>query len=517
MSGHPLQRLMTDRISRFQSLVWIVCIGFIPLANAQQTTSGMTIPVPAHDSATTSLTIDAAVALAQQNNPAYLQTVAGQRSAAAALRSAHGGLLPQLTASLTGQYQQGGQQLFNGVALNTSSDIVQSEYNFGLTYTLNGATLLAPRQARANTRAVDADVVGAQENLRTSVQQQYFTTLQSEARARLQDTLVENARTQVELARGRASVGSGTGLDVERAEVALRQQQVQQIQAKNQAATDRVRLFQQMGVPAPAQVTLTSRLPLDIPVPSLDALLAMAQRQNPGIEALRLREHAAQVGVTSARTAYTPTLTVSTGIGGYTYQYLDGNFLVNQASASLTAQREACIQTEEVLAAISFPNTLAQCSMLTLSDAQASAIRASNDQFPFHFTTIPRNITGTLSLPLFDGFVREQRLQDATVQRDDARYTRREHELALTADITAAYLTLQTARQTVALQDQNAAKARQELKFVQDQYTVGIATFVDLTTSRAAYAQAENDRITAIYDYHKAFSVLENAVGRPLR
>jgi outer membrane protein TolC len=52
---------------------------------------------------------------------------------------------------------------------------------------------------------------------------------------------------------------------------------------------------------------------------------------------------------------------------------------------------------------------------------------------------------------------------------------------------------------------------------VQDQYSVGIATFVDLTTSRAAFAQAENDRITALYDYHKAFTALENAVGHPLR
>jgi outer membrane protein TolC len=108
-------------------------------------------------------------------------------------------------------------------------------------------------------------------------------------------------------------------------------------------------------------------------------------------------------------------------------------------------------------------------------------------------------------------------VQGAQVQREDARYARRSRELAIDADVTAAFLTLGTARQTVVLQTQNAAKAREELKFVQDQYSVGIATFVDLTTSRAAFAQAENDRITALYDYHKAFAVLENAIGRPLR
>ena len=43
-------------------------------------------------------------------------------------------------------------------------------------------------------------------------------------------------------------------------------------------------------------------------------------------------------------------------------------------------------------------------------------------------------------------------------------------ELALTADVTAAYLTLTTAARTAALQEQNSAKAKLELKFTQDRY-----------------------------------------------
>ena len=85
------------------------------------------------------------------------------------------------------------------------------------------------------------------------------------------------------------------------------------------------------------------------------------------------------------------------------------------------------------------------------------------------------------------------------------------------ADVTAAYLTLKTAQQTSALQEQNSAKAKLELKFAQDRYSNGQATFVDLTEARAAYERAESDRINAIYDYHKAFASLESAVGRPLR
>jgi outer membrane protein len=349
------------------------------------------------------------------------------------------------------------------------------------------------------------------------VVQQYLTALQSQARAVLQDTLVANARVQLELARARASVGSGTGLDVQRAEVALGQQQVQQLQTHSQTVIDRLHLFQQMGVPQPSGATLKNSFSLDIAVPAVDALLTMAQQHNPGVNALRLRERAANVGVSRARGAYTPTLSLSTGLGGYTYQYRDPNFLVNQASTQLNDQRTACIDLQGVRAAAGLSNFLVACRNFTLTDAQAATIRSQNSQFPFNFTNSPRSVSAQLSIPIFDGFVREQRVQEAQVQHDNARYARKERELALTTDVTAAYLTLQTAQQTVALQEQNATKAKQELKFVQDQYAVGIATFVDLTTSRAAYAQAENDRITAVYDYHKAFAALESAVGRPLR
>jgi outer membrane protein TolC len=74
-----------------------------------------------------------------------------------------------------------------------------------------------------------------------------------------------------------------------------------------------------------------------------------------------------------------------------------------------------------------------------------------------------------------------------------------------------------TAYRTVALQEQNATKAREELSFADERYRVGAATFLDVITSRGTFAQAQIDRVNAVYDYHRAFAALEAAVGRPLR
>lgn len=493
----------------------------------------------------TVLTIDEAVRLAVRNNPDYLSTRNNALNASAELRSARGGLLPQLTASLSGQYLQGGRQYVSGVSLGSNTDALQSQYSLGLSYRINAGSFIAPRVQQANVSAVDADIRGARENLAGNVRQSYLSALASAAQVELQDTLVANARVQLELARAKAQVGSGTLLDVQRAEVALGQQQVARLQAVNQHNVDRLRLFQQMGVTEPASVRLAPpairgvsdiapnvgadsgvapRRPLAAPspvqVPGLEQLLALARAQNPGVVALRSRERVADLNVARERTQYTPTLSISTGLGGYTYQYRDPSVLVNQAQNQIQAQAAACQQREQLQQLFSLnglPSAPVDCTGFSFTTADAARIRSQNSVFPFNFTSSPRSISAVISLPIFDGFAREQRLEEARVAREDARYSVRARELALTADVTAAYLTLETARQTVALQEQNAAKARQELRFVEDQYSVGLSTFVDLTTSRTAFAQAETDRMNAVYNYQKALAALESAIGQPLR
>jgi outer membrane protein len=465
----------------------------------------------------TTLTIDQAIDLARRNNPDLQQAQNKRVGARAAVRSAYGALLPSADASLTALRQQGGQQIFSGTSLGASSDVNQSNYQIGINYRINSATLITPSLQRANRDAVEADITGATENLRSNVSQQYLTTLQAEANADLQDTLVVASQQELILAQAREIVGSGTQLDVQRAEVALGLQRVQALKARNQVEIEKLRLFQLMGVTQPPNVKLVSQFTVTPVNLDLQQLIASARNQNPGVVALRSREHVADLNVRREKGEYSPTLSLSTGIGGYTYGFTNSNFPVQQAAAQLESEKASCIRSEEVRAALNLSNQLAQCQAMAFTDAEAQAIRAGNSKFPFDFTKAPRSISATLSLPLFDGFAREQRLQEAQANRSDARYSVRARELALTADVTAAYLTLQTAEKTAELQEQNAEKAKQELKLVQDRFRIGATTFVDLTEARATYERAESDRINAVYDYHKAFAALESAVGHPLR
>jgi len=486
----------------------LALVSLAPVAQAQNTTT--------RSAADALLTLDEAINLARRNNPVYLSQATSRRTADAAVRSARGAMLPSADASFGTRYQQGGQQVFNGLSFSNSSDVVQSSYGLNLNYRVNTATFVNPKAAVANRDAVDADISGSGEQLRAAVTQQYLSVLQAKARSALQDTLLKTAESQLELAKAKLAVGLGTSLDIRRAEVAFGQSQVALLTARNNVEVEKLRLFQQLGVAQPSDVQLTTDFPVNPPTFALDSLLDLARRQNPAILALRSRERAAALNIKVAKAEYTPTLSLSTGWGGNSYQYTDADFLVNQARGGVMGQLSSCLSQDSLRTAVGLAS--ANCnSRFVFTDAQAASIRASNDQFPFRFQRSPFALTAAISMPIFDNFNREERVQRAAVDRETAAYDVKAKDLTMTADVTQAYLTLKTAAQTVALQEQNATKAQEELAFAEERYKVGASTFLDVVTSRGTYEQALIDRVNAVYDYHKAFAALENAVGRPLR
>jgi outer membrane protein len=460
------------------------------------------------------LTLEEALSLASRSNPDLVQTRNARRSAGAALRSAYGELLPSADASFQSQFRQGGTQPINGVTFETS-DIRQSNYWLGVQYRIGPGTLLSPRVQKANLDAADADVGAMDARIRSDVAQQYLTALQAAATADLQDTLVIVAEQQLELARARAAVGAGTQLDVSKAEVGLGQQRVQALQRRNTAEIEKLRLFTLMGVPQPDNVRLTSEFPVVEPSIDLDSLMDLAERRNPGLNALRSRSRAAGLQVKQARAQYLPTLSLSTGWGGYTYEYTNPDFLVQQARFGTQQNFQQCSDMNVIRATSGLSQFT--CGAPDLSPDEVARIRSDNDQFPFGFEKSPWSFTATVSLPIFDNFQREQRVQEAQVGRSNAEARERARALTLRQEITSAYRTLVTAARSVTLQEQNARTAREELRLAQERYRVGAATFLDVTTARGSVERAETDRINAIYDYHRAQAALEAAVGRPLR
>ena len=463
----------------------------------------------------TTLTVEQAVELAQANNPQLRQTLNSRRSAAAATRSAYGQLFPNISSSAGFSWREGRQQVFNGVGFGANANTIGSNASLNANLTYGADALLQPKAAKATERATMAEGDAASQQLRATVVQQYLVALQAQARAILQDTLQESARLSLDLAKARLAAGTATALDVQRAEVALGQQRVQVVQARNSVAIEKLRLFENLGVTPPdGDVALSTTFGVTPVGTSLADLVDLAKRGNPNVIARRDREDAAAINQRIARAQYLPQLSLSAGYGGFTNSFTDNNFSVNQA---LISKQSSCFSRGSILTIVGQTFDPATCSSISLTPAEISAARATNNAFPFSLTRNPYNVSAQLSLPIFNGWQREQRVAEAAVARDNAKQAVRQQELAAQQAVRTAYLNLDAARQTVAIQEDNGKLAREALLLAETRYRVGQATFLDVANARADFSRAENDRITAVYDFHRAFAALEQAVGRRLR
>jgi len=407
----------------------------------------------------TTLTLDEAVQIAAQNNPTFLRTANLTRSADAQVRSAMGALLPTSGASFSANYQQGGSNVVQGTEIK-GPDTYSTAYNFSLNYFLNMGTLAAPSAAKANRAATLANVDGARATLRGQVLQAYLNAVQSRVLAAVQDTLVQTAQAQVDLAQAKFAAGGATILDVRNAQVAVGLAKVGALNGANAAKRDVLRLGAVLGVALSPDVQLSTEFPVEVPKLDPDSLILLAKRKNPTIVALRSTEQATGRALSIAHLQYTPSLSLSSGYGR---QALD------------------------------------------------------HASFPFAFSKRPYGVSMFVSVPVFNGFLREQNTALARVTHDNAYLDLRERELQLTNDITDAFGALTTAREAMELQVVNSATARQVLEFAEERYRLGAGSFLDIATARTQFAQAELSRAAALFDFHRAFATLETAVGERLR
>ncbi|HSU16650.1 TolC family protein [Longimicrobium sp.] len=467
------------------------------------------------------LSMEQAVASAQENNPDLLQQKNDTRSARAAVRESRLDFLPSASVSGGLGYTAPGEQRVGSVQLRqTSPAYYSSFYSLDLNYSLSGAKLMQPRVARAQERATQQRVTGYEANLVSTVRQNYLATLQAWEQAQQAERELGRTQEHERLARARLDVGAGTPLDLRRAEVQRGQAEVALVQRRNDYQTALLRLGQVMGRELPADTRLSSTFGLFEPRWTVDELEAMALAGNPNLLSARATAQAARTGVRAARTQYLPSLSMSVGYRGSVYSASDLSSFYEQELSIKQGQFESCNYNNQLGALIGAGQL--DCSKYDVSNpavanAVRSGVRAQNPTFPFGFKTQPLQASLALSLPLFNGYQRERQVEEARVQAEDADLAVRSTELRLRADLGAALLATQTAFRTAQLQDQVVDRATEELRLAQERFRFGVASSVEVTDAQTSLSQAEQARIDAVYNYHKSLAALEALVGRPLR
>jgi outer membrane protein len=473
------------------------------------------------------LSLSEALQQAKNKNPLYRQRLNNAATARWQVRNAYGQLLPSASVSGGLDYTGSGQANFGQGFTRQTSTIYGSSYSAGFQWQLDGARLLAPKEQKANQRAVDEEIANEENGLRFTVTQQYLTSKQATAQVAVSRQQVERNQNFLDLASARYRVGQGTLIEVRQAEVQKAQSDVallRSMQADNEA---KIELFRLLGAPAPLpveQIALSDSFPVTEPVFNLDDLLKQAEKQNPSLKALNARQRAASATVASAKTAFLPSLFLQAGWSGFTQQQSDKNLLLSQSFASAQGSAASCFTNDSIRVGVSLA-AIGNCNQsaglnpagTALDPAVRRSILDANNKFPFEFTGQPFGASLTISLPIFTGFGRSLRLQQARELEQDAEESVRAQALQVRSDVQSRHLALGTAFKAIAVQAQSREAARDQLRLAQDRYRLGSGTALEVSDAQNSVQRAEGDYVNAIYDYHKALAALEAAVGRPLR
>jgi outer membrane protein len=318
------------------------------------------------------------------------------------------------------------------------------------------ARFASSNAASANAEAAEAGYVNQRFQVRLATKQLFYNALATDDLVHVAEAQVRQAQQQMDIAVQKLRAGSATRSDSLRSVVDLGNARLALLQAQANLLNAQANLGRQIGVDQPVRAVPDSAL---APFPDTAALRVDAIAHAPQVAQADAQAHAAQSQVTVARAQYFPTLSA-----GYSNGY-------------------------------------------TGLDAPWNSTSRYVNNWTLRFS---------VSLPIFNGFTREQQLVSADVQRDVAVAQAADTRRLVGAQLTQQIAALQTSYTQIDIAASNVAATTEDLRVQQERYRVGASTILDLLTSEASLTQARTNLVQARFNYYIARAQLEALVGRTL-
>jgi outer membrane protein len=436
----------------------------VPTLGAQVLKPGLQPGLTRAPDSARKISLDEAVRMAQQNSPSAIQAEGTERTSKAARVAAIGAILPNASLSMGRVIQFGGGQTRvnqNGetVAI-TAAPTNSTGLSLNMTLFDGGQRLYALRTANSNIEEAEANRVAVKYNIALQVKQQYYAVL---AAIESQDAAVlemAQASEQFKSSVAKVRAGAATRSDSLRGVVQVGNAQLALITAQTNKEAADAALTRLVGSEVPVTADPASMQENMAALPDSAQLAALAKR-GPSVEVAQSSVDAAEEARKASKATYLPSLTASysrTGSGS------DPRF--------------------------------------GLGDG------------PFAYNG---RLSFSLSYPVFNNFLREQQVVQAKVAEINAQATLRDTQLAAQQSLTQYIGALRGASQRVAVQVASVAAAEEDVRVQQQRYNIGASVLLDLITSQAALATAEQALIQARYDYRIARAQLEALIGQDLR
>ncbi|MGC2660986.1 MAG: TolC family protein [Bryobacteraceae bacterium] len=397
-------------------------------------------------------------------NLGLLTSQQSDREVAAQRFKALSGLLPKVTGQVSETEQQINLQAegFN-ITLPPGSPIQipriigpysygSAQANFSIPF-FDYSAISNYRSAKQNTKAAALSIKNARDLVVQAVGNAYLLIIADQARVVATQAEIDADNAVLTNATRRHDAGTGTGIDVLRAQVEMKQRQQELLSQSNQTAKDKLTLGHIIGLPLGQDFTVADPSPsVPLEAMSLPDALKQAYDNRPDFQAMQAQVRAAEFAYRAAKAERYPTLTAS---GFYGAQGLD---------------------------------------LLTNSHGVFS-------------------VAGSVNFNIFDG----GRIKGDIQENDaDLRNKRNEMENLrgqIDYDVRNALLDLKSAADQVSVAKSNQGLADETLKESRDRFGAGVTNSVEVVQSQQLVAEAYENLINAQYQYNISKISLARALG----
>ncbi|HEX8849318.1 MAG TPA: TolC family protein [Gemmatimonadaceae bacterium] len=310
------------------------------------------------------------------------------------------------------------------------------------------------RAARSAAEAGSLDAQAAAENAASQAAGAYLRALRADAqlRARAEDSTL--AAELLGIAREQLRAGTGTALDVTRAQSQAAGVRAQLIAARSERSRTRLELLRSLGLPLDVNLQLSDSLERLTPgdtIPTAEAATERAVANRPDVRAAEQQYRAARQSVKAIQAERLPT------IGAF---------------------------------------------------GDRGAIGPRNDHL---LNTYDWGVQ--LSVPIFDGFRREGRIEEQRAVSNEADVRRRDLRAQAGVEVRSALLDIGSAREQVDAARERLRLAEQEVSQARERFAAGVGGNADVVTAALGLTAARNQLLDALTLYQSARVSLARAEG----
>ena len=410
-----------------------------------------------------------AVTIAVEQHPLLKKSQETSWSAQALAEQAKARYYPQIDAyaiqtggtirPLSGFNIAGAQNKPTSYVENAGLRADQLIYDFGQA----GHTLLAER---ANHEATEKDFLTNKALVVLRVQQAYLHCLRMMRLIQIAEATVRERgilRDQIKILYERQLKSK---LDLNFISVELKTSEVQFIQAKNELRAAFAQLNHAMGVRGPEDYTLEEVTGVPTPAATLESLIQHGLEDRPELMGSSNRIRAADEHYRAAKALNFPTISAS-GMTG----------------------------------------------VIHFSDAPTNQYGGAHDGF----TQLWWGAAAVVSVPLFTGFLTENRVADALQQKYQEEQRKLDLANKVALEITDSYLGLQTAQQQIKVAEKEVESARSALTLAKERYRLALSSIVEVTTATTELLSAEVRLAEAHYAAQANSMAIAYAIGKGYR